>query len=782
MFLAFQNQIFIRLNQTKLLSGLGAIMMHILLSILVLCVSGTIQCAALEKPSTLEFEEPLTQPLPFATNGLLIFLDQGNETGDKIGVVGYELLVALSQKPCAILASRLLIRDIIKQPTPKEFAKKLKDEGSPKAQDYEKLAESTEAIKNYLATTSSNPSYWEELAIVNAINSMVPKEFKDENKAVDLDFHYALSKELYIFNPDEWIIKQVGHQLVLLVPKEYINKLNANNFAQYYSQDTYSPTELNLGIKIDHLPTVASIETYANEYKAPAETSSGKFLLDSLANLFITRAEYKQISKQKLSTAHLPQWTLYLMGHGDYGSIVNMTLDHFKQLLAFFDAKIVTKLVTYLSCYAAGSNTQKIYGDLKSAGLKTNPYAVVTAALTDAPVRISVSYAIENFSTSDINFKNHTLKPTYDLHFKQFIDMTAQENSINFKQLLQHLFPARLLNNPNLIFGSPQIKLPGIEWFDLVDIDNNIVSIGQTLAASRSANQPLNILNFFGKKLVHAILLYSNIVPFELIIPIPRMPIIVPMIPGNSYHEFAAITVNTTLKDFFAVFAPLKEIQYRKNIVIKKLKVTGEAQSGQGETEFKNVLITAGGDLFFQYATDKLGTTFQWDSAANKLKPYLDYMPTLYSIEEEQLEKAQEKIKQIEQIRKAQEKKIKEIHEKTPPEQLKFEQFRAKTKQFKTRVESFIEYKFQGFDQWMTAKNQEQKNEAITLLGKNILDKLAQFKKMGFGKRNLLGAYDFMTQDLKLFFNEFTGEYDPEIKQEIEKKLEDFKNKEILTM
>lgn len=647
-------------------------MMHIFLSILIICAANLTQCATQEKP---QLEGLITEPLPFASNGLLIYLDTANEIGDRIGVVSHDLLVALDQKPCAILASRLLIRDIVKQPTPREFVNKLKARNDRDAQSYENLVKGREKIKDYLATAPANPTYPEDENIIAAINEMVPTEFKYKTKRIDSDFYSALDKEIYTFNPSEWVIKQVGDQLLLLIPKEYINKLNAQKFAQHYNQGTYSTTELNLGLKIDHLQDISSLDAYVNEYRASNDTTSGKFVLSALPSLFITRAEYKQVSKQKASSATMPQWSICLMGHGsttqfaEGSKVADMVIDDFKQLLDFFDTKITTKLVIYQSCYAAGENTQKIYGDLKSSWLKTNPYTVVTNALTDAPVTKEKRYTVTRFSTNSVDFANHKLKPGDLMDYKKFFDVLAKENVVNFTEVLANLFPPS--GDPRNIFGTPQIKLPGVAWFNIIDVDKNIVSIGQILATSRSANQPLDVMTFFKRNWPPvAILLYANIIPFELKIPVTQMPVLVSMIPGDSLHEIAKISVNTTLKDFIDALKPLEEIRYRKLFVINKLKVTGVSQDGQGDTEFEDVHIRISRGLPIRiYVTNKDKTYFQWNTDTNMLDEmfaeYADlYLMELGEKEKEQLEKAREKMQQSEQIRKAQEKKIKEIQEK----------------------------------------------------------------------------------------------------------------------
>lgn len=644
-------------------------MFQILAFILILSAHAITHCQQRAKQEKIVLEDPITQPLPFASNGLFIFLDHTIETGDKIGLVGHELLTALDQKVGPILASSLLLRDIIKQPKPQQIVDQAKAKNDPNAQLYQTLVNHRKEIHNYLQTIPSNPD-WRQVKTVLTEIAKLSGPIKDVLTPYDLDTSFEA--ELYQFTPSsaDWIIKKVNDDLLLLIPVNYPATIKKkNNFAQYYRTGTFTERELNLGIKVDHLQDV-SFDSFIDDYVPPLQRNPGAFLVDSLTTIFITREEYAQAAKQKPASFHMPQWFVYLVGHGSSGTLISdIEIDSFKKLLDFFDAAVVTKLFAYNSCYAAGVSAQNVYQDTNSPWFKTHSFTIVTGALTDAPVHREITPQI--IGASDIDFEKKKENPLNYLHFNEFLQELTTQNTINFADVLSLIFPEAKKSYSVFIFGSPQIKLPGVEWFKIVDVNNNIVSIGQTLATSRSADQPLDVMEFFSRMVPPAaILLYVNVIPFELIIP-QKMPILVSMIPGDSYHEFAKITVNTTLKDFFGAMKPLAEIEYSKIFLIKKLKVTGTLQDGQGDTEYENVLIRKPSlreSLDIQ-VTNKKNEYLEWNAQTNTLIPGNDYSfyYRLGSKETAQVEKEQAKREQAEKIRKVQERKLQAMEEgKTP--------------------------------------------------------------------------------------------------------------------
>jgi hypothetical protein len=73
-----------------------------------------------------------------------------------------------------------------------------------------------------------------------------------------------------------------------------------------------------------------------------------------------------------------------------------------------------------------------------------------------------------------------------------------------------------------------QIKLPGIEWLSADIADKEIVSIGSILTKTHDPQKPLDIVSFF-KKDPEIILLYTDDIPFELVINSNKLKVIFSM-------------------------------------------------------------------------------------------------------------------------------------------------------------------------------------------------------------------------------------------------------------
>ncbi len=743
-------------------------------------------------------EEKVAQPAPFATNGLLIFIDPIQETGDKIGAVGRDLLNALDQKACPILASTLLLRDIVKQPTPQALVEQAKAKGDPNAQLYQDFVTYHGQANEHLKTIPSNPSEEQKRATVEHISLSPLEQRIRENVSIftdNKDLLTAVEAQWRSFKPtaDEWIIKKVNPHLVLLVPRTYLAEMNRkNNFDHYYSTATFSKNELNLGIKIDQLADL-NVDNFVNTYTPVTERDPGAFFVDSLSSIFITQAEYALSAKQKDIKPPMPQWFLYLFGHGASSySIAGIQIEAFKKLLDFLDAKIVTKLFVYSSCYAAGQNIQEIFKDARFPWLKTQPYVIAMGSLTDAQVSRTFMEPLADISS--IDFEKKREKTSMEQRFDKFLEGIADKNTLDVNLLPTYLFPQdRAVAATTFI--TLLIKFPGMEWFNYVDADRKLVSIGQTLANSRSALQPLDVLKFFSRTSSNppaGILMYADNVPFELVISTNQMPLLVPMIPGDSYQEIAEIKVQTTLSDFFRAMEPLKLINLAKTFLIKKLTVTGETESGQGETQFENVRMSVKSWAHaLEIVVTSKGKQFVWDLETHTLKP-----TAAYPLRQEQ--EVSPKRKQAELIEEAQKRKLKALQQNKGPEQAveelieerrpeirrqqAAEEAERRKQQFRELVAQYKSFYGQNIALWVNANNKIAKNKALRSIGNGILEELESLKAGDASREELAKAYEKFTGQLQSFFNRFKEEYDANVRIELEKKLNNFKEQVIDTM
>lgn len=124
--------------------------------------------------------------------------------------------------------------------------------------------------------------------------------------------------------------------------------------------------------------------------------------------------------------------------------------------------------------------------------------------------------------------------------------------------IAHHFFPRNAL-----------IRFPGTDWFSLLDVDNQVVSIGRQLA--RSNRTSIDINRYFRSPDIKALLLYTRNVPFELVAD--TVFEIIPMDRGHYYIE--SLTIRNDSID--ALYRSLMVFYFFEfmNLYIKKCTVAG---------------------------------------------------------------------------------------------------------------------------------------------------------------------------------------------------------------
>jgi hypothetical protein len=317
---------------------------------------------------------------------------------------------------------------------------------------------------------------------------------------------WALSnlKSRIAFQPEQWVIKRINESLSLLIPKTYLDDLKIDiNKVKEFNNDTYAmfDIELQLGLKVNHMQTI----DYMNVTQ-PSWAQFADYFGDSLDEIFCKNFDYKN------KNMNIPEWFLFINGHGDINyAIVHLSFDGFKKLLHFLENKINTRLFVIGSCYVAGVNVDKVYGEIKLETQQYYSFPIIVQALNNV-ITYTRTYYI---GLTDYDFVSF---------FKKAIGLEGHYSDI-----------IKPISN-DLIENTPQIKLPGIEWFSVLDADNKIVSIGSILAKTRDPEKPLNVVNFF-KKNPELILLYADDIPFELIINSSRVKAVISMVSAKEINE-----------------------------------------------------------------------------------------------------------------------------------------------------------------------------------------------------------------------------------------------------
>ncbi|MCX5925555.1 MAG: ankyrin repeat domain-containing protein [Candidatus Dependentiae bacterium] len=258
------------------------------------------------------------------------------------------------------------------------------------------------------------------------------------------------------------------------------------------------------------------------------------------------------------------KWAFILTNHGEYKkSIAGLSFSEFKNFLHFLKT-IETKLFIYISCYAAGFNASQVYGDLKysfdidykkpaaaangstaadsanakESDIQTYPFTIITGAITDAPVIVTVE-------------KN--------LNYKEFIN-ALNEKPNNYFALLSYLFPHIKDDTQTFIQNSiPQMRPANSPaWFAITDvnpansrhkktslINDQVIRIGKVMASTRT--QPLIIKKYMGTDQQmyepKAILLATETIPFDIEIDssITQVPPFISLLPGDAQHTLKRV-------------------------------------------------------------------------------------------------------------------------------------------------------------------------------------------------------------------------------------------------
>lgn len=434
---------------------------------------------------------------------------------------------------------------------------------------------------------------------------LLNKVFKNKETILD---SYEISSDSF----DGWIYKKINDLFYLLIPQNYVPELKTLSPKQL-TENSLTPLELKLGLKVDHLETIAE-----KNITLPINTVLENFVF-LLNNIFVTNKEYAEAIKTSKTT--VPRWAIYLTGHGGYPSlgelvVAGIPLSFFRKLLEFLESKLSVGFFFFNTCFAGGKNLEKIYQDANKLAIqKTFNFIIAEMALTEAPT----------FTVASTNpfTKHDAIILDYGKFFTSLQNMDGQP--IDFVTTLNYV--CNFLRGRQFITNIPLMKLPGLEWISPLDIPGKIVSLGKSLARSRDQSQVLDISTFFAgryeklskeqktlKKIYpDAILLYTDKIAFPLKISAPTSnaipPALVSMISGDAVHELSEIDASEfKLSKVMRSFFPFTELQPQKIFLIKKLTcqndplVKGLPQTSSPRT-LKNV-------IFYNNTTDPFNLGF----------------------------------------------------------------------------------------------------------------------------------------------------------------------------
>lgn len=473
-----------------------------------------------------------------AAEGLLMFLD--NDEKGYAGALTDELFIALAQKPGPILVSTSLLKNALS-----EWGKNIDDPS------YENLFQSAIAKSNLQERNTK---------LIDLFRRLRQFQYEEPEKKyfpMWAAYKYIALKAIQ-FNPKEWVIKKVNKSLHLLIPYTYLRNQTINiQHALEYNPEIISDTELMLGLHINHMVTVTIENILQTPDPAPESDYVIKTLYDEASgtsNIFCVREEYLN----RFIT--IPMWTIFINGHGKHRSeIAGIKIHDFKKLLHFLEHKILCKLLVYDTCYSGGINIREAYQDTTKDLQNTYSFPIIMHALTDAGV---------HSTTLHITLTgNDELQVVNNISFTLFLQAAEEPDITDYTDVVKYIFKLGHKMQPN---DAPQIKMPGLEWFSILDKDQ-AASIGHILASSRNFNLPLKIVTFF-KKDPRILLLYASDIPFSLELN-PHLEAIVSMIPGPALHRLAGLWSDTkSINTIINMFMKIKDVQSDKLFFIREIK------------------------------------------------------------------------------------------------------------------------------------------------------------------------------------------------------------------
>lgn len=444
-------------------------------------------------------------------NGILIFLD---DSEDSLRAISSDLMSAIAEEAGPIIASASLLVNI------------RGDGVDPHLKDPAVVADIYLNLKQIVQLAEQRYAAQPTMELLN--QSTKAQEELDafvKKAVVGLGAFDAKAAQ-------RWVVKEVDRNLYLLLPKRILFP-NTDSVNIFSPEARITAIEQKLGLKVNHLATkdVAAIK---KPTPAPRYAS---YFVDLLPRIFVTSGEYPLANKNQI-----PSWSIYLTGHGYEGVVADLKLNQFQDFLSFLEIMIPTRIVVYNSCFAAGVNTELMYADSEKGATKTYSFPIITQALTDAPTSVPLP-GLRFEQRFDNGPWLASLIP--NIHYGRFLSRVTRPGVLNYNDIMAPLVTSA--GKAQTLKNLPQIKLPGLPWFSVLDSGNKTVAIGSVLAKTRTA--PLNIGTFFkkGGRLAEplGILLYASDVPFELIINTKQMPLIVSMVPGDAVHHIKRITSTT---------------------------------------------------------------------------------------------------------------------------------------------------------------------------------------------------------------------------------------------
>lgn len=269
-------------------------------------------------------------------------------------------------------------------------------------------------------------------------------------------------------------------------------------------------------------------------------------LVNALRSCVIDQQSIKK-ELQDYTFKILPNFNLFLIGHGSIDAVAEMSYSTFYALLDFFKNSMRTKTLLLLSCYASGVSIKDIYqydNFYNNAYLESLPYTIILPGVMKSYVtlyhtflnfsklcELGKIYADQVWAVENNNF--------YSKIFR-LLNYVESDSLVNNYIEIMKIFSLISEESEELgvISNFIRIKYPHVPWFSLTDYGKTVKTIGRISAAVSDRDIVL------GPE-VKVVLLEANKVDSPIVMKIADSFTVslVPVNYHNSYYRISKLVV-----------------------------------------------------------------------------------------------------------------------------------------------------------------------------------------------------------------------------------------------
>ncbi|MBA2306815.1 hypothetical protein H0W26_01620 [Candidatus Dependentiae bacterium] len=479
-------------------------------------------------------------------------------------------------------------------------------------------------IRDFVAQGNHDPCVLRDLLAANPrfSESKAPPSLRHYTSANA--HHQSLHQEMYTYalctyaplSSKDYLIKKISPDLLLFIPHSFIQRhTTTEHTSTEHLKELKENTllEKQLGLRINHFPTIPLLDEFLKEKKAPSHTTKlGKEFTRCLTQLFIEKA--------LKPTPSSPSWALYFSGHGlplhphriryaqlsilqklykkdsiyprallykkamsstrealeqlsPYGEqiVCSLPLNQFRNVLDVFE-KLPVSVLYYSSCfgfieipYSTEEKAPVFSYDIICGTLSENLSLQDAPMLFLPPYRFSTkgnSCLIEGITHTSLDITQQSLRIHTTVHFDRFFDTLRKPKAIDYASLIACLHP----------YIDEQGNI----------LHHNLHNTAHIRKALSTSSEPVVTTNPFcllknGSAVninAQVFLLADNRIPPFSLGKSSHRPSLVSILPGQAWHRISSLTArHLTFNELIFSFLDLPDLASSKLFWIKELIV-----------------------------------------------------------------------------------------------------------------------------------------------------------------------------------------------------------------